>query len=72
MRFICLFEPEKLLQDKFLEFCNPNETYIFYGRVMYVRIKKYPGEKVIFSNNFVENKLKIPATTRNWNTILKL
>lgn len=28
--------------------------------------------RTVFSNNFFEKKLKVPATTRNWNTIKKL
>ena len=28
--------------------------------------------KGLFTNKFFENKLKVPASTRNWKTVLKL
>jgi uncharacterized protein (DUF1697 family) len=33
---------------------------------------KKTGEKEIFSNNYVEKILKIPGTTRNWNTVNRI
>jgi uncharacterized protein (DUF1697 family) len=65
-------EPETNLAEKLLSFCSPNETYVLKGRELYVLLRKDTATKEVFSNNFVENKLKMPATTRNWNTILKI
>lgn len=64
--------PAPEFQQKVIQLSNSNETFVFQGREMYSKISKDPSFKPIFTNNLIENKLKIPATTRNWNTIEKL
>jgi uncharacterized protein (DUF1697 family) len=47
------------------------EKFIIIGRVVYLYCPIGYG-KTKLSNNFFENKLKVTATTRNWNTVNKL
>lgn len=65
-------EPDEKLAEKLFAFASETEKFVIIGREMYVLLKKQSDTKQIFSNNFVENKLKMEATTRNWNTILKI
>lgn len=47
------------------------DKYMLDGENVYIVCEgKYHESKL--TNNFFENILKVPATTRNWNTILKL
>jgi len=57
---------EKLAQTSFL----PDEYYIQEGCIFWKLVKVASESKL--SNNFFESKLKIVATTRNWNTMLML
>ncbi|RBL92858.1 DUF1697 domain-containing protein [Chitinophaga flava] len=50
---------------------NDIETYRINGREVYVLTKKIEGGNP-FSNNFLEKKLRLVATTRNWATIQKV
>lgn len=65
-------QPEESRVAQLISFCNENETYILKGLELFVLLRKNTNSKDVFSNNFVESKLKISATTRNWNTILKI
>jgi len=47
------------------------DKFILKGKEIYLHIPISYGETKL-SNNFFENKLKVKATTRNWNTIIKL
>ena len=47
------------------------DKFIIKGKEIYLHIPESYGETKL-SNNFFENKLKIRATTRNWNTVNKL
>ena len=49
---------------------KPDE-FQFQGREVYLYVPVGYG-KTKLSNNFFENKLKVTATTRNWNTVKKL
>jgi uncharacterized protein (DUF1697 family) len=49
---------------------SPDE-FIIEGKEIYLHIPESYGETKL-SNTFFENKLKITATTRNWNTVNKL
>jgi uncharacterized protein (DUF1697 family) len=71
--YVCFlkYRPEKIpplplisLKDG-LEIIQINDLYTF---VVSRKVKKMYG----FPNNLVEKKLNVPATTRNWNTILKM
>ncbi len=47
------------------------DKFIFIGKEIYLRVANGYGETKI-SNNFLEKKLKVKATTRNWNTVNQL
>lgn len=47
------------------------DKFLIRGKEIYLYITNSYGETKI-SNNFFEKKLKVKATTRNWNTIYKL
>ena len=47
------------------------DRFIISGREIYLHIPVSYGETKL-SNNFFEKKLKVRATTRNWNTVNKL
>jgi uncharacterized protein (DUF1697 family) len=47
------------------------EKFIITGREVYLHCPNGYGRTKL-NNNFFENKLKITATTRNWNTVNKL
>ncbi|OSZ78448.1 hypothetical protein CAP35_09405 [Chitinophagaceae bacterium IBVUCB1] len=50
---------------------NPADTYLPQGDVIYISIDETKG-KSLFTNMLLEKKLKLYATTRNWNTVCKL
>lgn len=50
---------------------NGVDAFIFQKSVIYTVYGRGMG-KSEFSNNFIEKKLKVAATTRNWNTLVKL
>ena len=47
------------------------DRFIMHEKEIYLYVPDSYGETKI-SNNFFEKKLKVKATTRNWNTIMKL
>lgn len=47
------------------------DKFIIHGKEIYLHIPDSYG-KTKLSNNFFEKKLKVSATTRNWNTMNKL
>jgi len=48
-----------------------NEEFVLDGRYVYLYFDNGFG-KAKLNNNFLENKLKVRATTRNWKTVSKL
>jgi uncharacterized protein (DUF1697 family) len=60
---------EKMDQIKEVDF-SPDQ-FIIKGKEIYLHIPGSYGETKL-SNKFFENKLKVSATTRNWNTVNKL
>lgn len=50
---------------------NAVDEYQVKGLTVYLLIRKNYGESK-FSNNFIEKKLGVSATTRNWETVNKL
>ena len=60
---------EKIEQIKEVDF-SPDQ-FIIKGKEIYLHIPNSYGETKL-SNNFFEKKLKVTATTRNWNTVNKL
>lgn len=65
-------EPTKEAVEKLLEFQNENEQFRIVGQIAYILVKKGAYGLTKFSNNFLEKKLKLDATTRNWATVSKL
>ena len=61
-------EKVKLLQDLQTEL----EQFAFDGLTAYILVKKGGYGETKFSNTFLEKKLKVVATTRNWATVNKM
>lgn len=61
-------EPEQINIEKLLAISFEQEEFILAGKTIYLY---YPGAfgKTKLSNNLMENKLKVTASTRNWNTV---
>ncbi|CAM4277574.1 DUF1697 domain-containing protein [Cytophagaceae bacterium 50C-KIRBA] len=57
--------------EKLSSFVFQEETYQLIGQAVYLYVPKGYGNAKL-SNNFLENKLKVSATTRNWKTMLTL
>ncbi|MCP1305721.1 hypothetical protein [Paenibacillus tyrfis] len=55
----------------FESYNNDVDDFRVLNREVYILSWKGYG-KSLFSNNFVEKKLKVAATTRNWETVNKL
>jgi uncharacterized protein (DUF1697 family) len=51
---------------------NKDEEFLMRGDNLYVLCNKQPGLKLMFTNNFVEKKLGVLGTGRNWNTVNKI
>jgi uncharacterized protein (DUF1697 family) len=64
-------EPNAELAEKFKAFDYKPDEFLLMGKVLYGFVPVSYGNTK-FSNNFIENKLKTTATTRNWKTVLKL
>ncbi len=64
-------QPSKELADSLPSSPNPLETYTIDGKVIYVYCPDGYGRTKL-NNMFFEKKLKVSATTRNWNTCMKL
>ncbi|RED66198.1 DUF1697 domain-containing protein [Cohnella lupini] len=57
--------------DRCYSFKNEVDEFTIVDREVYILIHKSYGTSK-FSNNFLESKLKVKATTRNWATVNKL
>ncbi len=64
--------PQDALIHTLHAFQNDNEQYYIAGRVAYIMVLRGKYGETKFSNTFLEKKLKLQATTRNWATISKL
>lgn len=64
-------EPEKENQAKFEEIDYRPEEYVLNNKLIYLYTPKGYGRAKL-NNNYIENKLKVLATTRNWKTANKL
>ncbi len=62
-------DPEK--SEKLLSYNYPPDEIIIGSRVVYVHCPDGYG-RTKYHNNFIEKKLSANATSRNWNTCLKL
>ena len=63
--------PELEAAKTFTGLSFPNEYFELAGKAVYLNCPNGYGRAKL-NNNFIERKLKVPATTRNWKTILKL
>lgn len=59
------------LVDKFKEVDYKPDEFFIIGKYLYGYFPNGYGNSK-FSNNFIESKLKVTATTRNWKTVMKL
>jgi uncharacterized protein (DUF1697 family) len=64
--------PDATLVKQLLALQTAYEQFQFVGAEVYVLVKKGGYGESKFSNNFMEKKLKLDATTRNWATINKM
>ncbi len=64
-------EPKPENIEKFREFDIQNDVAIIDGKVMYLKYFHGAGNTKL-TNALIESKLKVVATSRNWNTTLKL
>jgi uncharacterized protein (DUF1697 family) len=65
-------EPAKEQVKKLESLSYELEKYKLTGREVYALIRKDSTEKLKHSNMFIEKKLGMLATTRDWNTINKI
>ena len=56
------------LIEKIMTFEHPTDEFVIIGKEVYLYCPGGYGETKL-SNNFFESKLKVVATTRNWNTV---
>lgn len=65
-------KPAKEAVEQLLQFQNENEQFRIIGTEAYILVKKGAYGETKFSNTFLEKKLKVAATTRNWATVNKM
>jgi uncharacterized protein (DUF1697 family) len=63
--------PSPELVSSFSKLDFSPDRFIISGKEVYLYIPESYGETKL-SNKFIESKLKVKATTRNWNTTIKL
>ena len=63
--------PQPEFYANFIKINPEHEEFNVAGKVVYLYCKNGYGKAKI-NNNFIESKLKVKATTRNWKTVLKL
>jgi uncharacterized protein (DUF1697 family) len=63
-------KPDKKQQQALLALKSEADDFVVKGREVF-NLRR-DREKSIFSNNFIEKMLKMPATTRNLTTIIKI
>jgi uncharacterized protein (DUF1697 family) len=70
-----LFMKDEMPADKkklLLEQQTDDEKIVVHGREIYCHLKRGVAESVILGKNFIEKKLKVSTTARNWRTVEKL
>lgn len=65
-------EPDSERQRACLAFQHADEIFSIRNCDVYISIRKETLAKLLFSNNWLEKKLGVQATTRNWATVNKL
>ncbi len=64
--------PDATASKALLEQQTEFEQFRFAGTEVYILVKKGEYGETKFSNTFLEKKLKLAATTRNWETVNKM
>ena len=64
-------KPDKNNSSNLLSYVNPPEKLIIKDKTVCFHCPNGYGKSKL-TNNFIENKLKLEATTRNWKSLLKL
>lgn len=64
-------EPASEAVGQLQAYSNDIDEYRILGREVYILCRKSYG-KSQFSNNFLEKKLRVSATTRNWESVNKI
>ena len=64
--------PDDGLVKQLLSLQTECEQFRFAGKEIYILVKKGAYGETKFSNTFLEKKLKLDATTRNWATVNKM
>jgi len=64
-------KPSKDNSLNLLNYVKPPEKLIIKDKTVYLHCPNGYGKSKL-TNNFIENKLKVEATTRNWKSVLKL
>ena len=64
-------DPDPVKAEKLLSYNFPPDEVILIGKAAYLHCPEGYG-RTKYNNSFIEKKLEAMATTRNWNTCLKL
>lgn len=73
-KLYCTFlekQPDLETEKQLLQFKTEDEVFVFDGSLLYFCYHNGYGRAKV-TNPFVEKKLKMQATTRNWKTMMKL
>ncbi len=65
-------EADKALTEQLLSLQTEFEQFKVVGTEVYILVRKGGYGETKFSNTFLEKKLKLSATTRNWATVNKM
>lgn len=73
MMYVCLLKQEASpdLAEKWIDVRHGIDRFALLGATLYLYLPGGYGNTKL-NNNFFEKKLKVAATTRNWNTLRKL
>ncbi|MFL9843414.1 DUF1697 domain-containing protein [Flavobacterium rhizosphaerae] len=71
--FVCFLAGDVSPQgiDQMNKFNRSDDVYKAIGNILYLKLSQSAADSKL-TNSFIEGKLKLKATTRNWNTTLKL
>ena len=64
--------PENKIKKAAAAYDNEFESFKIKNSEVYILIRKNDIQKTVFSTNFLEKKLGLVGTTRNWNSINKI
>ena len=71
--FVCFLSGSITPQgiDQMDKFNRSDDVYKGIGNILYLKLSQSAADSKL-TNSFIESKLKLKATSRNWNTTLKL